>query len=52
MMEGWRYLPATWGVSLPVVYVVWASVILILYPFCLWYGRVKANGRGWWWGYL
>jgi uncharacterized membrane protein len=47
-----RPLPDGYGFGLPVVYLVWAGVIATLYPFSLWYGRVKARGRGWWWGYL
>jgi uncharacterized membrane protein len=47
-----RQLPVGYGFGLPVVYLVWASVIVSLYPLCAWYGRVKAAGRGWWWSYL
>ena len=31
------------GVSLPVVYVVWLGLVVLLYPLCRWYGRYKAN---------
>lgn len=52
MMEPYTHLPSTWGVGLGSVYLVWAGIIGVLYPLCRWYARVKAAGRGWWWGYL
>ncbi len=30
------------GVELPVVYLVWLGIVLLLYPLCKWYGRYKA----------
>ncbi|GAB3222451.1 DUF1624 domain-containing protein [Spirosoma arcticum] len=33
--------PAGAGVSLPVVYVVWLGLVVLLYPLCRWYGRYK-----------
>lgn len=47
-----RQPPDGFGFGLPVVYLVWVGVIATLYPLCRWYGRVKAAGKGWWWGYL
>ena len=35
--------PAGAGVSLPVVYVVWLSLVVLLYPLCRWYGRYKSE---------
>ena len=29
------------GISLPAIYAVWILVVIILYPFCKWYGRYK-----------
>lgn len=29
------------GVSLPVLYLIWAALMIALYPLCLWYGRFK-----------
>ncbi|QJW89516.1 DUF1624 domain-containing protein [Spirosoma taeanense] len=34
--------PAGAGVSLPVVYLVWISLVIFLYPLCRWYGRYKS----------
>jgi uncharacterized membrane protein len=36
--------PPGWPASLPVVYLVWAVVVLALYPLCRWYAAVKARG--------
>ena len=35
--------PAGAGVSLPMVYVVWLMLVVLLYPLCRWYGRYKVN---------
>ena len=35
--------PAGAGVSLPVVYVIWLGLVVMLYPLCRWYGRYKAE---------
>lgn len=31
------------GVSLPMVYIVWLGLVLLLYPLCRWYGRYKSE---------
>lgn len=33
------------GLSLGAVYLIWAAVVLTLYPLCRWYGRYKAGHR-------
>lgn len=38
--------PPGWGFSLPVVYVIWTSVVASLYPVCRWYAGVKARRGG------
>ncbi len=30
------------GVELPVIYLIWLGVVLLLYPLCKWYARYKA----------
>ncbi len=34
--------PPNTGISLGMVYVVWACIVASLYPLCLWYGKYKA----------
>ena len=33
------------GVELPFIYMVWLSVVLILYPVCRWYGTYKSDHK-------
>ncbi|HEY2465870.1 MAG TPA: heparan-alpha-glucosaminide N-acetyltransferase domain-containing protein [Steroidobacteraceae bacterium] len=44
--------PPGWGNSLPVVYLIWALVVLIMFPLCRWYAGVKKRGSEWWLSYL
>jgi uncharacterized membrane protein len=44
--------PPGWPVPLPVVYLIWASVVLMLYPLCRWFAGVKARRTEWWLSYL
>jgi uncharacterized membrane protein len=37
------------GFSLPVVYLSWLAVLLLLYPLCLWYSRLRQRHRDWRW---
>jgi uncharacterized membrane protein len=48
----WLFLPEAWGYGLPVVYLVWAGVVLALYPACRWFAGVKARRREAWLSYL
>jgi uncharacterized membrane protein len=43
-----------YGFNLVTVYIVWAGVILILYPLCKWFGRYKSAHQAeyWWLSYL
>ena len=47
-----KLFPPGLGYDLWVVYVVWASVVLALYPLCRWFAGVKARRRDWWLSYL
>ena len=44
--------PADYGWSLGVTYVLWVTVVVLLYPVCLWFSRLKARGGRWWLSYL
>ena len=46
------FYPPDYGVSLPWVYVIWALVIALLYPFCRWVAGVKARSNARWLSYV
>jgi hypothetical protein len=41
-----------WGHDLPIVYAVWAVVVLLLYPVCVRYDAYKRAHPGGWTRYL
>ena len=52
ILEGWiTELPRMkgYGVSLIWVYLIWASIILVLYPICKWFDNYKTNHKEKWW---
>ncbi len=44
--------PADFGYGLPGVYVIWAVVILLLYPLCRWFAELKSRRRDAWLSYF
>jgi uncharacterized membrane protein len=52
MMTIFLFYPSGYGIPLPAVYLVWAVVIALLYPFCRWMASVKARRRVWWLSYV
>jgi uncharacterized membrane protein len=44
--------PPGWGYSLPVVYLVWAVVVVTLYPVCRWYSGVRQRRTDAWLSYF
>jgi len=44
--------PSDYGYSLPVVYLIWIGVVLLLYPVCRWYADFKRRHRSAWLSYL
>jgi uncharacterized membrane protein len=40
------------GFNLWVVYACWIAGVLLLYPLCKWFARVKSRRRDWWLSYL
>lgn len=44
--------PPGWGEPLPVIYAIWIGVVLLLYPLCRRYARIKQHNRSWWLSYL
>jgi uncharacterized membrane protein len=44
--------PPGWGFSLPVIYLVWVIVVVLLYPLCRWYAALKQRSSDPWLSYL
>ena len=44
--------PPGWGFSLPVIYLIWASVVGALYPLCRWFAGLKRRRGDAWLSYL
>lgn len=44
--------PPGWGFSLPVMYLVWALVVIMLYPLCRWYAALKQRRSDAWLSYI
>lgn len=44
--------PPGWDYGLPVVYLAWAIVLVLMYPVCRWYAALKARRTDWWLSYL
>ena len=51
-MTAFLFFPEDYGVGLLGVYMVWILVLMILYPLCKWFARVKSHRRDWWLSYL
>lgn len=46
------YPPPGWGYSLPTIYLVWACVVLALYPLCQWFAALKQRSSDAWLSYF
>ena len=44
--------PRGWDVGLPIIYLIWLSVVVALYPLCRWYAGVRQRNSAWWLSYL
>jgi uncharacterized membrane protein len=44
--------PPGWGLVLPLVYLLWALVVIGMYPLCRWYSAVKQRSNSPWLSYL
>ncbi len=44
--------PPGWGYPLPIVYLVWVTVVVTMYPLCRWYAALKARRTDPWLSYL
>jgi uncharacterized membrane protein len=45
-------VPEDYGLSLPLVYLLWVGVLVVLYPACRWFAGVKRRRRAAWLSYL
>lgn len=46
------FRPDNFGFSLAIVYVIWLSVVALLYQPCIWFQKYKATHQQWWLRYL
>lgn len=44
--------PKEYGFDLGGVYLVWITVVLLMYPVCKWFGELKRRRTDWWLSYL
>jgi uncharacterized membrane protein len=44
--------PPGWGFGLPGVYLIWACVVIAVYPICRWYSALKQRSSNPWLSYL
>jgi len=44
--------PPGWGFSLPIIYLIWVSVVAALYPLCRWFAALKQRRNDAWLSYL
>jgi uncharacterized membrane protein len=44
--------PPGWGFSLPIVYLLWMLVVVLLYPVCRWFASIKRRRTDAWLSYL
>ena len=44
--------PSDYGYSLGTVYIIWACLVLVLWPPCYWFSDVKRRRSDWWLSYL
>jgi uncharacterized membrane protein len=50
--DGIKFILAGDGYHLPVVYLVWITVVVMLYPVCKWFSNYKSRKNYWWLSYL
>ena len=44
--------PPGWPLPLPLVYLVWLAVVVLLYPLCRWFAALRQRRSDWWLSYL
>jgi uncharacterized membrane protein len=48
----YRFFPKGYGVGLGGVYLIWLTVVVVLYPLCRYVTAVKARRKDWWLSFL
>ena len=44
-----RMTPEEYGHGLPFIYAMWITAVVLLYPACKWFMKVKEQHKDWWW---
>jgi hypothetical protein len=44
-----RMVPEKYGHGLPFIYAMWITAVVLLYPACKWFMKVKEQHKDWWW---
>jgi hypothetical protein len=44
--------PPGWGYPLPIIYLIWAVVVLTLYPLCRWFAGLRQRRSDAWLSYF
>ena len=52
LLTAFLFFPKGYGVGLPAMYLLWALVVVLLYPFCQWVAALKTRRRDWWLSYV
>ena len=52
MMTAYRFFPKGYGVGLGGVYLIWITVVVLLYPLVRYVSAVKARRKDWWLSFL
>ncbi|MDQ3199586.1 MAG: hypothetical protein M3Q46_10480 [Verrucomicrobiota bacterium] len=47
-----KVYPADFGFGVAGIYLIWVLVVLLLYPLCVWFARLKQRRRDVWLSYL
>ena len=47
-----HFRPPDFGYSLGIVYLIWIAIVVIIYPVCKKYDRLKSSHKYWWLSYL
>lgn len=52
LAKSFSRIPPNYGYDLPTIYQVWLVMLIILYPICYWFAKLKRKQKIWWLNYL